>query len=116
MNQQQPNARCAHKIPMHCRGLFRRGEVTIFLEVNRQVSLMNWQISEYPISPTVTKLFDTEVGPLPLWHIHGGKTYRVKSGIFGQTANFGQQPCLFHISNTGIQINYLSNTLVKLLM
>ena len=29
--------------------------------------------------------------------------YRVKSGIFGQTANFGQQPCLFHISNTGIK-------------
>ena len=34
--------------------------------------------------------------------------YRVKSGIFGQTANFRQQPCLFHISNTGIKINYLS--------
>ena len=83
---------------MHCRGLFRRGGgwgggVTIFLEVNRQVSLMNWQISEYPISLTVTKLLDTEVGPIPLWHIHGGKMYRVKSGIFGQTANFG--PTLF---------------------
>ena len=24
---------------------------------------------------------------------------RVKSGIFGQTAKFGQRPCLFHISN-----------------
>ena len=34
--------------------------------------------------------------------------YRVKSGIFGQTANFGQQPCLFHISNAGIKINYIS--------
>ena len=34
--------------------------------------------------------------------------YRLKSGIFGQTASFGQQPCLFHISNTGIKINYLS--------
>ena len=51
---------------------------------------------------------DTVEGPIPLWHIHGGKMYRVKSGIFGQTANFGQQPCLFHISNTGIKINYLS--------
>ena len=88
------------------------GGVTIFLEVNRQVFLMNWQISPYlfflyPISLTVTKLLDT-VGPIPLWHIHGGKMYRVKSGIFGQTGNFGQQPCLFHISNTGIKINYLS--------
>ena len=40
------------------------GGLTIFLEVNRQVSLMNWQISpsffsEYPISLTVTKLLDT---------------------------------------------------------
>ena len=89
------------------------GGVTIFLEVNRQVSLMNWQISpyffsKYPISLTVTKLLDTVVGSIPLWHIHGGKLYRVKSGIFGQTTNFGQQPCLFHISNTGIKINYLS--------
>ena len=31
-----------------------------------------------------------------------------RPGIFGQTANFGQQPCLFHILNTGIKINYLS--------
>ena len=31
--------------------------------------------------------------------------YRVKSGIFGQTANFGQQPCLFHISNTTVSIH-----------
>ena len=29
---------------------------------------------------------------------------RVKSGIFGQTAKFGQRPCLFHISNIGIKI------------
>ena len=28
---------------------------------------------------------------------------RVKSGIFGQTAKFGQRPCLFHISNIGIK-------------
>ena len=99
---------------MYGRGLFRGGgEVTIFLEVNRQASLMNWQISpyffsEYPISLTVTKLLDTVVGPIPLWHINGGKMYRVKSGIFGQRANYRQQPCLFHISNTGIKINYLS--------
>ena len=30
---------------------------------------------------------------------------RVKSGIFGKTAKFGQRPCLFHISNIGIKIN-----------
>ena len=29
--------------------------------------------------------------------------YRVKSGIFRQTAKFGQRPCLFHISNIGIK-------------
>ena len=29
--------------------------------------------------------------------------YRVKSGIFGQTAKFGQRHCLFHISNIGIK-------------
>ena len=28
---------------------------------------------------------------------------RVKSGIFGQTAKFGQRPCLFDISNIGIK-------------
>ena len=28
---------------------------------------------------------------------------RVKSGIFGQTAKFGQRPCLVHISNIGIK-------------
>ena len=28
---------------------------------------------------------------------------RVKSGKFGQTAKFGQRPCLFHISNIGIK-------------
>ena len=44
---------------------------------------MNWQISqyffsEYPISLKVTKLLNTVVGPIPLWHIHGGKMYRVK--------------------------------------
>ena len=30
---------------------------------------------------------------------------RVKSGTFGQTAKFGQRPCLFHTSNIGIKIN-----------
>ena len=40
------------------------GGVTIFLEVNRKVSLMNWQISpyffsEYPISLTVAKILLT---------------------------------------------------------
>ena len=28
---------------------------------------------------------------------------RVKSGIFGQTAKFGQPPCLFHSSVIGIK-------------
>ena len=28
---------------------------------------------------------------------------RVKSGIYGQTAKFGQRPCLFHISNIRIK-------------
>ena len=27
----------------------------------------------------------------------------MKSCIFGQTAKFGQRPCLFHISNIGIK-------------
>ena len=30
---------------------------------------------------------------------------KLKSGIFGQTAKFGQRPCLFHITNIGIKIN-----------
>ena len=30
---------------------------------------------------------------------------RVKSGIFEQTAKFGQSPCLFYRSNIGIKIN-----------
>ena len=33
------------------------------------------------------------------------QTYRVKSGIFGQTAQFGQPPCFFHSSIIGIKIN-----------
>ena len=40
---------------------------------------------------------------------------RVKSGIFGQTAKFGQRPCLFHISNIRI-ISFLTNQKVKILM
>ena len=39
-------------------------------------------------------------------------TIRVKSGIFGQTARFGQQPCLCHISNIGIK-NKLTKQTVK---
>ena len=36
---------------------------------------------------------------------------RVKPGIFGQTAKFGQRPCLFHISNIGIKNKiYLANS------
>ena len=42
-------------------------------------------------------------------------TDRVKSGIFGQTAKFGQTPCLFHISNIGIK-NKLTKQTVKILI
>ena len=41
--------------------------------------------------------------------------YRVKSGIFGQTAKFGQWPCLFHVSNIGIKHEFTKQT-VKILM
>ena len=40
---------------------------------------------------------------------------RVKSGIFGQAAKFGQRPCLFHISNIGIK-NKSTEQTVKILM
>ena len=40
---------------------------------------------------------------------------RVKSGIFGQTAIFGQTPCLFHSSVIGIK-NKLTKQTVKILM
>ena len=40
---------------------------------------------------------------------------RVKSGIFGQTAKFGQRPSLFNISNIGIK-NKLTKQTVKILM
>ena len=42
-------------------------------------------------------------------------TVRVKSGIFGQTAKFGQPPCLFHSSVIGIK-NKLTKQTVKILM
>ena len=41
--------------------------------------------------------------------------FRVKSGIFGQTAKFGQPPCLFHSSVIGIK-NKLTKQTVKILM
>ena len=37
------------------------------------------------------------------------------SGIFGQTAKFGQRPSLFHISNIGIKSKLTKQT-VKILM
>ena len=40
---------------------------------------------------------------------------RVKSGILGQTASFGQSPCLFHSSIIGIK-NKLTKQTVKILM
>ena len=46
---------------------------------------------------------------------NGMYMYRVKSGIFGQTAKFGQPPCFFHISNIGIK-NKLTKQTVKILM
>ena len=41
--------------------------------------------------------------------------FRVKSSIFGQTAKFGQPPCLFHSSVIGIK-NKLTKQTVKILM
>ena len=40
---------------------------------------------------------------------------KVKSGIFGQTAEFGQPPCLFHSSVIGVK-NKLTKQTVKILM
>ena len=40
---------------------------------------------------------------------------RVKLGIFGQTAEIGQQPCLFHILNIGIRNKFTKQT-VKIMM
>ena len=40
---------------------------------------------------------------------------RVKLGIFGQTAKFGQRPCLFNFSNVGIK-NTLTKQTVKIRM
>ena len=48
---------------------------------------------------------------MPLTNTHT----RVKSGIFGQTAKFGQPPCLFHSSVIGMK-NKLTKQTVKLLM
>ena len=47
--------------------------------------------------------------------IWSSSKHAVKSGIFGQTAKFGQRPCLFHISNIGIK-NKLTKQTVKILM
>ena len=43
------------------------------------------------------------------------ETFRVKSGVFGQTAKFGQTPLLFHSSIIGIK-NKLSKQTVEILM
>ena len=43
------------------------------------------------------------------------QTSMVESGIFGQTAKFGQLTSLFHISNIGIK-NKLTKQTVKILM
>ena len=40
---------------------------------------------------------------------------RVKSGICGQTAKFGQPPCLFHSSIIGTK-NKLTKQIVEILM
>ena len=49
-----------------------------------------------------------------LFHTHV-KNGTVNLGMFGQTAKFGQQPCLFYISNIGIK-NKLTKQTVKILM
>ena len=55
------------------------------------------------------------------WHGHWKKRFelferaRVKSGIFGQTAKFGQPLCSFHSSIVGIK-NKLTKQTVKILM
>ena len=43
-------------------------------------------------------------------HFVGFVKCRVQSGIFGQTAKFGQPPCLFHSSIIGIKIKLTKQT------
>ena len=43
------------------------------------------------------------------------RSFGVKSGMFGQTAEFGQRSCLFHTSIIGIK-NKLTKQTVKILM
>ena len=50
------------------------------------------------------------------YHVLQHRTFRVKSGIFGQTAKFGQGPCLLHISIIGIKNKLTSKQTVKILM
>ena len=57
-----------------------------------------------PSGPTTGKLFYilTFFNAIDCF-ISASKSIRVKSGIFGQTAKFGQPPCLFHSSVIGIK-------------
>ena len=48
---------------------------------------------------------DTPQTNIPPSHFKFVGVSRVKSGIFGQTAKFGQPTCLFHSSIIGIKIN-----------
>ena len=63
---------------------------------------LSWPDSAVKIPPHLTQSTETA-------------QYRVKSGIFGQTAKFGQPPCLFHSSVIGIK-NKLTKQTVKILM
>ena len=58
----------------------------------------------------------TADAPLVLYNLwFTDMNIRVKSGMFGQTAKFGQLPCLFHSLIIGIK-NKLTKQTVKILM
>ena len=56
-----------------------------------------------------------------LWTLFSGQgqsflscfLFRLKSGIFGQTAKFGQPPCWFHCSVIGIKSKLTKQTVTK---
>ena len=62
----------------------------------------------------ISVLFYIKRGYIQIPHLNVLGSNRVKSVIFGQTAKFGQRPCLFHISNIGIK-NKLTKQTVKIL-
>ena len=66
------------------------------------------------MSFVLEKINKIQVAGKNFWLVYYFAT-RVKSSIFGQTAKFGQRPCLFHISNIRIK-NKLTKQTVKILM